>query len=173
MSIKAISLQSPIEKKIAWAEEVHHRLRHTLLQDPKVAQLLKNLRGAVQDSRREMVRAGIVDACTDCEEREGGSCCGAGVENYYSGLLLLINLLLDVNLPTERHDPASCFFLGRDGCQLLARHVLCVNFLCKKITDRIDPHKINALRQKEGVELECLFLSKEQLQKLLMRLPES
>jgi hypothetical protein len=168
MGIKAVSLQSPIEEKIAWAEDLHRRLRHDLLQEPTAAQLLKDLRSAIQDSRLEMVQAGITDACTDCEEREGGSCCGAGLENHYSGLLLLINLLLDVSLPTKRHDPASCFFLGKGGCQLLARHVLCVNYLCKKITDHVDPHKIRSLREKEGVELELVFLLNGHIQKQLM-----
>jgi hypothetical protein len=165
MGIKAVSLQSPIEEKIAWAEDLHRRLRHDLLQEPTAAQLLKDLRSAIQDSRLEMVQAGITDACTDCEEREGGSCCGAGLENHYSGLLLLINLLLDVSLPTKRHDPASCFFLGKGGCQLLARHVLCVNYLCKEINDRVDSDKIRCLREKEGVELERLFLLHEHIKK--------
>jgi hypothetical protein len=168
MAIEAVPLQSPIEKKIAWAEDLHSRLRHDLLQDPTLAQLLKDLRSAIQDSHHEMVRAGIVAACTDCEKRGGGSCCGAGLENHYSGLLLLINLLLDVRLPTKRLDPASCFFLGKEGCQLLARHVLCVNFLCKKITDHVDPDKIRCLREKEGVELELLFLLNERIQKQLI-----
>jgi hypothetical protein len=167
-AIKAVSLQSPIEEKMAWAEDLHRRLRHHLLQDAMVARLLRDLRNAIRDSRHEMVRAGIVDACADCEKTEGGSCCGAGLENHYSGLLLLINLLLDVSLPKKRHDPASCFFLGREGCRLLARHVLCVNYLCKKLTEQIDPLKIRALREKEGVELERLFLLSERINKLLM-----
>jgi hypothetical protein len=165
MAIQAVSLQSPIEEKIAWAEALHSRLRQDLLQDPTVAQLLKDLRGAIQDSHHEMLGAGIVATCADCEKRGGGSCCGAGLENHYSGLLLLINLLLDVRLPTKRHDPASCFFLGKEGCQLLARHVLCVNYLCKEINDRVDSDKIRCLREKEGVELERLFLLHEHIKK--------
>jgi hypothetical protein len=165
MAIQAVSLQSPIEEKIAWAEALHSRLRHDLFQDPTVARLLKELRSAVEDSRREMLGAGVVAICADCEIRGGGSCCGAGLENHYSGLLLLINLLLDVPLRTKRHDPAGCFFLGKEGCQLLARHVLCINYLCKTITDRVDPDNIRCLREKEGVELERLFLLKERIQK--------
>ena len=168
MATEAVSLQSPIEDKIVWAEELHSRLRHDLLRDPTVAQLLKNLRSAIRDSHREMLRAGIVATCADCEKRGGGSCCGAGLENHYSGLLLLINLLLDVRLPTKRRDPASCYFLGEEGCQLLARHVLCVNYLCKRITDHVDPDKLRCLREKEGAELELLFLLHERIQKQWM-----
>jgi hypothetical protein len=173
MGIKAISLQSAIGDKIAWAEDLHRRLRHDLLQDEALNHLLEEVRSAIQDSHSEMAQTGIGDACKDCEERQGGSCCGAGLENHYSGLLLLINLLLGVSLPKERYDPASCFFLGKEGCQLLARHVICINYLCKKITDQIDPHKIKALREREGVELEHLFLLKERLKKVLAHLPES
>jgi hypothetical protein len=165
MAIQAVSLQSPIEEKIAWAEDLHSRLRHGLLQDPAVARLLEELRSAVEDSRREMAEAGIVAICADCEKRGGGSCCGAGLENHYSGLLLLINLLLNVRLPTKRRDPASCFFLGKEGCQLLARHVLCINYLCKTITDAVDPDNIRCLREKEGVEIERLFLLHEHIKK--------
>jgi hypothetical protein len=171
MAVEVVSLQSAIEEKIAWAQDLHRRLRRKLLQDPTVAQLLDDLRTAIQDSHREMVRAGVAAVCAECEEKGGGSCCGAGLENHYSGLLLLINLLLDVPLPTRRRDPASCFFLGGGGCRLLARHVLCVNYLCKKITDHVDPDKLRSLREKEGVELELLFLLNECIHKQL--LPQS
>ncbi|MBA7644220.1 hypothetical protein ES703_51962 [subsurface metagenome] len=91
--------------------------------------------------------------------------CSMGIK--YDGWLLLINLLLDVRLPKKRHDKESCFFLGEGGCLLKARHVICVNYLCKKITDQIDPHKLNALREKEGVELDILFLLNERLKIVL------
>jgi len=113
-----------------------------------------------------MTAAGIVDLCSECERNEGGSCCGNGLENNYNGWLLLINLLLNVTLPKKRHDPKSCFFLGKTGCTLLARHVICVNYICKKITDRIDPQAIKALRKKEGEELNTLFLLHENVKKI-------
>ena len=58
-------------------------------------------------------------------------------------------------------------FEGAQGCLLLARHVICVNYLCKKITDRIEPLKLQTLREKEGMELEYLFLVYERTKKLL------
>jgi len=106
-----------------------------------------------------------VDECRDCEEREGGSCCGAGLENRYDVSLLLTNLLLGVKLPKQGHEPSSCFFLGAQGCVLRARHVICVNYLCKKISDHIDAKRIAALRAKEGVELELLFHLQEEIKK--------
>ncbi|MGD9033581.1 MAG: hypothetical protein PVH02_13010, partial [Desulfobacteraceae bacterium] len=67
--------------------------------------------------------------------------------------------------PRQGYDPSSCFFLGEQGCLLLARHVICVNYLCKKVTDHIDAGKIAALQGKEGVELELLFHLQERIKK--------
>ena len=160
-----ISLESPIDAKIAWAEKRYHDVMGRLLGEQEIVELLDNLKGAIRASHKEMAEAGVVDACRDCEEREGGSCCGAGLENRYDGSLLLINLLLGVKLPRQGYDPSSCFFLGAQGCLLLARHVICVNYLCKKITERIDAEKIAALQEKEGVELERLFHLQEKIKK--------
>ena len=160
-----ISLESPIDAKIAWAEKRYHEVIGELLGDQEIPELLDKLKRAIHASHREMDEAGVVNECRDCEEREGGSCCGAGLENRYDGSLLLINLLLGVKLPKQGYDPSSCFFLGEQGCRLLARHVICVNYLCKKIADHIHPDKIAALQEKEGVELERLFYLQERIKK--------
>lgn len=162
-----------IEEKIDWAEKYYKVFSGSLIQDKPIVDYLTRIEDAIQTSHKEMRETGILDICRDCEKNEGGSCCGAGLENKYDGWLLLINLLLDVRLPKKRHDKESCFFLGEGGCLLKARHVICVNYLCKKITDQIDPHKLNALREKEGIELDILFLLNERLKAVLqpMRLP--
>ncbi|MBN2124774.1 MAG: hypothetical protein JW821_10805 [Deltaproteobacteria bacterium] len=167
MPVEIPSLESPIEVRIAWARDCHARMGEALLRDENIARLLDDLQSALQDSRREMTRTGIPQACRDCEEREGGSCCGAGIENRYSITLLLINLLLGATLPRERRDVQSCFFLGEKGCCLPARHVLCINFLCKKITECIDPRKLAPLREREGVELTRLFRLHERIKEFL------
>jgi hypothetical protein len=165
MQSNEISLESPIDAKIAWAETRHREVMDELLRDREIAELLDELRGAIHASHKEMAEAGVENECRNCEERDGGPCCGAGLENRYDAPLLLINLLLGVKLPREVYDPSSCFFLGAQGCLLLARHVICVNYLCKKITDHIDAEKIAALREKEGVELERLFHLHERIKK--------
>jgi hypothetical protein len=156
-----------VEEKIAWAETCFEEKGGLFLRDERTATLLSRLKEAVRASRAAMAVAGVVYECRMCEEREGGSCCGAGLENKYDGTLLLINLLLGIQLPKQRYDPSSCLFLGPDGCLLIARQVICVNYLCKKIEDRIDPSKIALLREKEGVELECLFLLHDRIKKKL------
>ena len=114
-----------------------------------------------------MTESGIVQICRDCERNEGGSCCAKGLENHYSGILLLINLLMGVKLPRKRRNPSDCFFLGSEGCRLSARHVICINYACHRITNRIDSRVLAGLREKEGTELECLFHLNERIIKIL------
>ena len=167
MKLEEIPLTRPINEKVEWAKICYRDFRQCFLGDPLAGTLLKQLKKASEASRNEMAKVGIDHYCGECEALEGGSCCGAGLEDKYSGCLLLINLLLEVQLPEERFDPRGCFFLGPKGCLLIARHVICLNYLCKKITDRIEPLKLKALREKEGMELEYLFLVYERTKKLL------
>jgi hypothetical protein len=167
MEIPDISISSSIEAKVAWAESCHQQFRRDLLDYPDLRGLLERTKHAIGASRLQMLETGIVELCTECDQVEGGSCCGAGIENRYDGVLLLINCLLDVKMPHARKDPGSCFFLGDQGCLLQARHVICVNYVCGKITGRIPPTTLNALREKEGEELELIFLLHEQIKKRL------
>lgn len=163
MTLAEISLECPIEDKIAWAERLYAECGGRLKADPAVADLIERFRNAAEASHREMVRSGVAETCMRCARYEGGSCCGRGIEDRYSGLLLLVNLLLERPLPGERYDPQGCFFLGENGCLLLARHVLCVNYLCAKITQHMEPARIRPLRDREGEELDLLFLLTEKV----------
>jgi hypothetical protein len=138
-----------------------------LLSDNAISNNLVELKEAVQISRHEMAGIGMLEECRDCAEKKGGSCCGSGIENKYSGTLLLINLLLDCDIPENRIDPQSCFFLGENGCTLIARHVICVNYVCKEINNRIAPAKFTKLRENEGNELRLIFQLNEKIKKIL------
>jgi hypothetical protein len=167
MIFREPSIDNPIETKIQWAQQCYQTKKEILLGDAALHTLLKKFKQAAHLSHESMAATGIINECRACEERDGGSCCGAGLENKYSGVLLLINLLLGQKLPEKRLDPAGCFFLGKTGCSLLARHVICVNYLCKKINDKIPPHRLVALREKEGAELELLFVINEKIKAVL------
>lgn len=167
---KPPSLESPIGERVTWAEDCFRTFGDRLLGDLTTRTSLKNLERILQDSHRWLAETGVVGICRECDIKEGGSCCGAGLEKHYSGTLLLINLLLGVHLPHKHRDPASCFFLTPTGCLLQARHVICVNYLCTKITDRIDPSTLSILREKEGIELDCLFRLNERISKGLRNL---
>jgi hypothetical protein len=157
----------PIQEKIAWAQDGYRDFKGKLLADRNVVQCLDRLQKAIQESHTVMEDIGLNDLCRACDEREGGSCCGPGLENHYDGWLLLINLLLGRELPTTPQDERSCFFLGKGGCTLLARHVICINYVCHKITDSIPKPWIQHLREKEGDEIECLFLLNERIKSIL------
>jgi len=164
-----ISLSSPIEKKIAWARSRYERYGEALLRDREIAGLLDEVREAAAASRKKMAQSGIIEICRQCDREEGGSCCGAGLENRYDAWLLLINRLLGVHLPEERRRPDACYLSGENGCLLVARHIICINYLCKRVTDQIDPHRIAALREKEGAEVTALFILHERIKTVLKK----
>ena len=165
--MKIISLSSSIEEKAAWAKDCYARYESRFLDDDPLVNLLARLRQAILESREAMKTVGIPLLCNACETDEGGSCCGAGIENHYDGYLILINLLLGVRLPDIRNDPQGCFFLGKNGCVLMARQVICINYVCQKITHRFGPEKMYPLRVKEGQEVDLLFMIHESLKKMM------
>jgi hypothetical protein len=167
MKLDAVPLSSPIEEKLAWAKHLHTNFGKRVLEDKVVVDLSFKLKNAIEASHDEMRGSGILEICRECDQKEGGSCCGVGLENRYDSWLLLINLLMGIELPTNRSDPKSCFFLTDTGCLLKARHVICVNYLCTKITDQINPQEIAALREREGRELDMLFGLHERIKKVI------
>ena len=162
-----VPLASPIGDKIAWAQKCTEERGELLLRDPVVAGLLSRLEKVSSATREELAQTGIIQECRACEEEEGGSCCGAGIENRYEGIMLLINGLLGVKMPWSRPSPESCYFLGENGCLLRARHVLCVNYLCDRVTGRHTPSELATLRNKEGEELELIVRLYDRIGKML------
>jgi len=165
MKKREISVSSEIEEKIAWARDFFREHGQRLKRQGPVRELISRLEKAISASSHEMERIGIADICARCERDEGGSCCGAGIEDRYDAWSLVINLMLGAELPEKRWEPASCFFLGRRGCLLKARHVICINYLCDRITSRISPQRLEHLRDLEGEEILLHF----RLHELLMK----
>ena len=156
-----------ILSKISRAEDRYREYRDRLLGDPVVAGLLERVRSAVSAANRIRAAAGIESMCADCETREGGSCCGVGLEDKYDARLLLINRLLGVELPHRREDAYSCWFLSGRGCVLQARHVICVNYICEKIEKGVEAGRMQEIREKEGAELADIFRLHQRVTELL------
>ena len=133
--------------------------------------LLRKLQDCIENSNQSMLSLGVVAACKNCEEKEGGSCCGAGIENNYDPILLLINLLL--GCPLQNHEPIanSCYFLGKKGCKLIARHVICVNYICEKLQRKLTREELIGLQTSAGEELDTLFFLHEAIKKRLRAKP--
>jgi len=157
MSISNPRAVDSIAARVAWAEARFRERGEHLRADVGVAGLLERLGAATRRSHDAMTRAGVVAECATCEQEEGGSCCGAGLETRYDGVTLLINLLLGTALSHERGDPWSCLFLGPYGCTLRAREVICINYLCRKIADKLARSEVEVMHNCEGEEIAILF----------------
>jgi hypothetical protein len=156
-----------VREKIETARALYERHGDALAKDPGVCNLRKSLDVRIAVTNKLMVDLGVYAECKYCEEEEGGSCCGAGIENKYNPILLLANLVLGRSLPDARHCTDSCYFLGKNGCLLKVRHVLCVNYLCRKIQNALMPENLRRLQHAIGEELDTVFLFHERIKKLV------
>jgi hypothetical protein len=150
-------------EKIEQAHNLLDTYGSSLTEDPSIHALLKKLRDCIHDTNQSMLTLGVVAECKNCEEQEGGSCCGTGIENKYDMELLLINLLLEAPLRDQQSSQNSCYFLGEKGCKLTARHVLCVNYICEKIQKKLTREELIELQTCAGEELDTLFILHEAL----------
>jgi len=156
-----------ITEKIEAAHALFRKWGDRLLKDISVRELIAGLDLKVIASRKAMLDAGILSACRRCEEDEGGSCCGAGIENKYDVALLAANLLMGMTLAAERCFQAGCFFLGPEGCTLSARHTLCVNFLCQPIQKALALDDLVRVQNTIGDEMDTTFLLIEAIKKYI------
>jgi tRNA U54 and U55 pseudouridine synthase Pus10 len=162
-----IAISGAIKEKISWARKIYGKTGKRLHRDEETVRLLSSLQQAVIRAREAMEEAGVLERCRICDELEGGSCCGKGIENRYDGYLLIINLALSADLPAESWDKKSCFFLSPGGCCLEARHVICINYLCKDALDHVDPAALKKLQVLEGEEIDLLFQLHERIKKVI------
>lgn len=147
-----------INEKITIAKNLHGRWGEELRTDSGISAQLRELSARVEASSYFCLLSGVARACRLCDREEGGSCCGAGIEDRYSPELLLINLLLGAALPESRNSAKSCYFWGERGCVLSAREILCVNYLCARLQKTIAPERLFQLQEANGSEMELLFL---------------
>ena len=165
------STSSAIQQKIEQAHNLLETCGSSLIEDPSIYALLTKLRACIENTKQSMLTLGVVAECKNCEEKEGGSCCGSGIENKYDVELLLINLLFGCSV--QNHEPVgnSCYFLEKSGCKLTARHVLCVNYICEKLQKKLTRKDLIALQTSAGEELETLFILHEAIKKRLRAKP--
>ncbi len=158
-----------IQQKIEQARALFTAWGSQLLAEPRVVDLVKLFERRADNTRESIRDFGVVAICRECEEKRGGSCCGAGIENKYTDVLLLVNLLLGNELPRSRQKPDSCYFLGGQGCMLKARHALCTNYLCFRIEQCMCHERFIKLQHTGGEEIDTLFMLCEEVRKVLRR----
>ena len=156
-----------ISEKIKIASDLFGAWGNDLWRDAEVKGLLEILIENLSASGKVNRDLGVLAVCKHCDEEEGGSCCGAGIENRYSPHLLLVNLLLGVTLPEERCFADSCYFLGKEGCSLEARDVLCINYLCTRIQRLLGHESLLTLQTVTGKEMETVFLLHEAVKRFI------
>jgi hypothetical protein len=146
-----------ISEKITLAKDMYGRWGDDLRTDSALSAQLHELAARIETSADACMLSGVAEACMRCDREEGGSCCGAGIEDRYTPELLVINLLLGVKLPESRHSAKSCHFLHERGCILRARDILCVNYLCAGLQKAVPAEKLLLLQEATGPEMELLF----------------
>ena len=154
-----------IQEKIEQAQDLFESCGDSLRENPSIRTLLNKLQECIENTKDSMLKLGVVAECEHCEEQEGGSCCGTGIENKYDVELLLINLLLEASLRDQQPSQNSCYFLGEKGCKLTARHVLCVNYMCQKLQKKLAREQLISLQTCAGEELDTLFILHEAIKK--------
>jgi hypothetical protein len=158
---------SSIQEKVHQARALHRKWGEKFRQQPQVANLLEELRDNIGATWRTMDELGVVETCRSCDAGEGGSCCGAGIDNKFDALLLFINLVFGVSLPDYRRRHGCCYFLTETGCSLKVRLFLCVDYLCPKILERLHHEELIRLQKVSGAELIAAFLVYDAVKKFL------
>ncbi len=156
-------LQSTLPEKMDHARDLLSRYGSYLRSDTLLQALLEQYQDALQAGRKAMIETGMSGICHECDRLEGGSCCGSGIERKYDSTLLLLNLLLGGGIDPPHMDPRSCPFVGPEGCVLKARHVLCVNYLCSRISKGMDPIRLHGVQERWGRELDLQFQACERI----------
>lgn len=135
-----------------------------LAADPDLARLLAEYFQDILRSHGLMRSKLAFEACAVCAGQGGGaSCCFEGAEDWYYPLLLLANLLLGVEPPDHRRRGGDCLFNGPQGCGLVARYGICLNFFCPELGARLGESEMLALRRAVGRELMAGQLWEESL----------
>ncbi|MGQ9500048.1 MAG: hypothetical protein ACUVQ6_06830 [Dissulfurimicrobium sp.] len=164
-----LGIDHPINKKIEWAQKKIEAFGPMILEDEEISRLIEIYRAAIKNTRSAMSDAGVTALCTHCAVNDGGSCCGAGIENRFDATLLLINLLMGSSLPTARFYTAGCMFLGEKGCLIEARQLICVNYICQRLEEQIDKEALLHLKERIGEEAYAGFTLEETLKMWLKR----
>ena len=156
-----------IQEKIKLAQNLYVSWQDALRRQFHINNLLADLERCIKSSRESIMDLRIIEICKCCDKKEGGSCCGAGMENKFDTYLLLVNLLLGVSLPECHARTDSCYLLTDKGSILKMRLVLCIDFLCDKILNALSVEEHLRLQKISGEELVVAFRLYDAIKKFL------
>jgi hypothetical protein len=162
-----------IEVMIEGAESIFARWGEELKKEDRIGRLIQRLETNLENSRQGMHDLGIFRACARCDViAPEGSCCSLGLERKYGPILLVMNLMLGVSLPQRRLRADSCYFLGREGCRLKVRHMLCIDYLCPELEETLGLKALIKIQTLSGQEIESAFLLREAIKEKIRTLRE-
>ncbi len=159
----------PFDLKLERSLELYGIHGLALWDDDQISALLSRYKRAIERTSEVMREVGVAAQCASCAVEDGGSCCGSGIEDKFDVVLMLVNLLLGARLPAARGEEGACWFLGPWGCSIPARHVICINYLCRRIYDNIEPERIHALQAAMVEEADLQFLVEEEIKSWLSK----
>lgn len=142
-----------IHAEIARARQLFADHGEDLAADPAIARLIDELRAEIAASARLHQTSGFSDLCADCGGRRQVACCFPGAVRWLDHGQLLINLLLGCDLPDEGLADDDCLFNGPQGCRLVARGSICLNFFCPESFEKLGDETIAELRRQVGREV--------------------
>ncbi len=147
--------------KIVAAEQLYAECGAWLRQDPRVAQALEELDRRLNAVGTAMTEAGFDEMCSACGAKIPGGCCDAVIAEESDGMLLLINLLIGMRLQSHARYPGCCVFVGPRGCTLRAKPMICWNYNCRWIHQKLPRAGIDKVEDLVGLALQQ-FVDTEQ-----------
>ena len=124
---------SAVPHKLACARQLYEQTGRELLALPNMRQRLHDLTLLSRALQLQMGSMSMFSLCGACAEKPGGGCCSAYMANETDALLLLLNMLLGVEVTSQRDDAVECCFLGQEGCILTVKPIFCLNYNCSHI----------------------------------------
>lgn len=123
---------------------------------------------AAEERLRKTMRAARMDRiCSACGEETGGGCCGASVARQADPLLLFANRLLGSPACPQNDDFTTCCFLGKNGCVLRVKPLLCVHYDCAVMLASVAPKRLAAVDEARNALLEAWIALEVRLRQLL------
>ena len=158
-------VENSLGDRITSAVHLYEAFGPLMMKDAMFRTLLFDLDRYIGETQRAMEVTGIAKECADCAVNGEGTCCGIRTGSKCSNTILFINLMMGKILPRVPAYPGLCHFLTAYGCSLRARPVICVNFTCRRLRDRI-PHKaLCGVQEIAGKEIHALFIFEEYVKK--------
>jgi hypothetical protein len=124
---------------------------------PKIKEKLTEITILSADLNQQMAAMTMFTLCAACGQKKGGGCCSAFMAGETDAILLLINLLLGVEVKSQRDDAFECCYLGDSGCSLMVKPMFCLNYNCGQILTGNSPEVIVKLEKAASAVLRAQY----------------